>query len=357
MKKDLFNKKILYTDVKLGKIPFNRGFTIKKFLNFVLIYSQMKIFKNSRVYGKPYRLIIDPVNICNLKCSLCPTGANSPGRKKCSMKFEEFKKIIDEMGDYLYSIDLYNWGEPFLNKDIFKMIRYARRKNIIVHISSNLNIFDEKNAEKLVDSRLDYLVVSLDGGSQETYEQYRIGGNFDQVIKNIKLVVQKKKEKKSKFPVICWQLLVMKQNEGELEKVKKMAKEIGVDILDFKPIRADLGHEVLKSDKEKYDSAKEFLPEDEKLSRFDYNKKKRSNKVTNCLYLWSSMTINPDGGVSPCCSTYEDVFDFGNILTDGFKKVWNNENYVESRKLIAKGKEPKVKTVCYSCYKNGIVDN
>jgi len=149
----------------------------------------------------------------------------------------------------------------------------------------------------------------------------------------------------------------MKQNEGELEKVKRMAKEIGVDILDFKPIRADLGHEVLKSDTEKYDSAKNFLPEDEKLSRFDYDKKKRSNKVTNCLYLWSSMTINPDGGVSPCCSTYEDVFDFGNILTEGFEKVWNNENYIESRKLIAKNKEPKVKTVCYSCYKNGIVDN
>ena len=79
------------------------------------------------------------------------------------------------MGAYLYRVDLHNWGEPLLNDEIYRMISYARASNIEVHVSSNLNVINKVKAEKLVESGLDVLIVSLDGACQETYMQYRIG--------------------------------------------------------------------------------------------------------------------------------------------------------------------------------------
>ena len=108
------------------------------------------------------------------------------------MSFSNFRSIIDELGAYLYRIDLHNWGEPLLNDEIYQMISYARASNIEVRVSSNLNTINRVNAENLVKSGLDVLIISLDGASQETYMQYRIGGQFDRVLDNITMISELK---------------------------------------------------------------------------------------------------------------------------------------------------------------------
>ena len=96
-------------------------------------------------------------------------------------------------------------------------------------VSSNFQHFSEAAAEQLISSGLDILILSIDGASQESYEKYRIGGNFRNVIDHISLLVKKKRERGSTTPYICWQFLVMKHNEHEVETAKKMAEELGVD--------------------------------------------------------------------------------------------------------------------------------
>ena len=168
-------KKILQTYV------FNKYIGLKKLSNFFVIGIQHQFLKNSKIVGYPTRLVIDPINLCNLKCPLCPTGQGKTGQPKGRMKLSDFKKIIDELGDYLYEIDLFNWGEPFLNNKIYEIINYAHQKRIQVNISSNLSSFDKKNAKKLVESGLDNLIVSLDGASQESLTKYRCGGDFEKI--------------------------------------------------------------------------------------------------------------------------------------------------------------------------------
>ena len=105
-------------------------------------------------------LVIDPSNICNLHCPLCPTGQGRSDRSKGKMSFVNFRRIIDELGAYLYRVDLHNWGEPLLNDEIYRMISYARAHNIEVRVSSNLNVIDWVKAEKLVKSGLDVLITN-----------------------------------------------------------------------------------------------------------------------------------------------------------------------------------------------------
>jgi MoaA/NifB/PqqE/SkfB family radical SAM enzyme len=89
------------------------------------------------------------------------------------MTFKTFQRIIDELAPWLYKIRLYNWGEPLMHNDLYRMIAYATEKNIGTEISSHLNVFEDTDAEKLVESGLELLVVSMDGADPATYTRYR----------------------------------------------------------------------------------------------------------------------------------------------------------------------------------------
>lgn len=338
---------------------FTRSFTFRRFFNLALIHFQKKIMKNSFIMGYPYKLYIDPSSICNLHCPLCPAGQRREGRSRGVMKFETFKRIIDELSPYLYEISIHNWGEPLVNNDFFRMVRYAHDRKIKTVTSSNLNLLNEEKAEKIVRSGLDWLTVSIDGASPETYSKYRMGGDFNKVIENIKLIQKKKKELGRKNPIVNWQFLVMRQNEHEIEKARKMAKELGIEI-SFDMMRADFGKEIMEDDRTRIKNAMSFLPLNEKYSRYDYKKMQRKIKIKTCPFLWTQAAINWNGSVAPCCAVWEEKYDFGNINEQSFKKIWNNKIYIFSRELIAKKGKVKnksgIRTICANCLRYGFPD-
>ncbi len=302
------------------------------------------------------KLSFDPSSICQLRCPLCPTGQGSSGRTLGKMPFDKFKKLLDEMAPFLYEADLNNWGEPFLNPDLIKMVEYTHKKRIKTSVNTNLNVkLSEKDAENLVKTGLDILYVSMDGITQEIYEKYRKKGNLATVMNNIKLVVRKKNELKSKSPEIVWQFLVGKHNEKQLPVLERTKEELGVNRLVIGMMRSDMGKELFTPDKEKVESMQKWLPENEKLSRYDYKKKQRKLKKKYCHFLWFTSVVNWNGSVSPCCSCYQEKFDFGNAFEQGFKSVWNNEKYIAARDAVAKGK-PNGKTVCDNCIRTGFID-
>ncbi|NQT18588.1 MAG: radical SAM protein [Planctomycetes bacterium] len=337
----------------LAKFVFTRYFTPGKFLNLVRIFIEYKTRKEVlRAY--PYCLVVDPCNSCMLACPLCPTGQGTKGRTKAMMSFDDYKRILDELKNHLYEIYLFNWGESLLNKDIFRMVDYAHGSGIRTRLSSNLNYFEDGFAEKLVASGLDHLIVSLDGTNQHSYKKYRRKGSFEKVIDAVNQIVAEKKRRKSKTPILTWQFLVMKHNEKEVPAVHHMARELEFDIVRITPIRTDTAQEIFQTDEEKMENSKQWLPEDEKLSRFDYGKKKKVITNANCKYLWSMPSINPDGSLSPCCGVYPEKYDFGNVLESGFAAIWNNKKYVAARRVVS-GKKPDMATVCVNCVKNGFI--
>ncbi|MBU1148054.1 MAG: radical SAM protein, partial [Candidatus Omnitrophica bacterium] len=200
----------------------------KKIFNFILAEVQ-KERRDEEVLAFPYWLTIDPTNFCMLKCPFCPTGQARNSRKKGILSFENFKRIIEELGPYLIHVDFCNWGEPLLNKDIYRMISLAKEYKIDIKIDSNFNHLTERGAEEMVRSGLDKVIVSIDGITPETYSKYRIGGDFEKAMGNMKLLIKKKRELESDKPYISWQFLVFRHNEHEIEGAKRMAREMGVD--------------------------------------------------------------------------------------------------------------------------------
>lgn len=304
----------------------------KQFNAWCLLLSYL--FKLPKVWGKPIRLMIEPANMCNLQCPTCPVGNGSIEKNKHLMTFDEFKKIIDEAGRFLYHITLWNWGEPFLNSDLSKMIKYARSKGIYVSTSTNGHFFSDKIANELVQSGLNELIVAVDGLSQETLSQYRKGADLDSIVKGVKRVIDFKKEYKSAKPLVELQFIVMKHNEHELSKLNDFASELGVDKVIAKSFGSQLDITKLK----------EFEPKDKRYSR--YSKKMEKNNI--CKNVWLGMNINADGNVVPCCYDPFEKCLLGNIWENGgVYNIWDGEKMLDLRKQILEDKD-KIE-ICRNC--------
>lgn len=300
--------------------------TFVRFINFLIV--EWELFtRKTVVKGYPYYLFVEPTNICQLKCPLCHTGANINIRPKGKMDLGLLKRIVDQMGKYAFNVFLHNKGEPLLHDDIFHFINYCSKANVGTTISTNFNCsFTEEKAEMLIRSGLESLVVSIDGATQETYAQYRIGGDFTVVIRNLEILLKKKKYLRVKNPFIEWQFLILKHNEKDIQKVKKLARDMGVDSLVF--IKA-----VLPFGYRDEDQVKQWFPTKTNL-RIKQGYDMADNMRNKCWFLWWVAVINYDGGISPCCYVADKSTDFGKMSDHAFREIWNNGNYRFARSLF-----------------------
>ncbi|GAF75307.1 unnamed protein product, partial [marine sediment metagenome] len=202
--------------------------TSKRFINKLINDAEHRLGR-THLFSYPRLAFIESTNICNLRCPLCPTGAGKLPHHAGKMSFDLFKKIIDQIGPYLYEVQLMGFGEPLLNEDIFKIVKYAKNYPMKVRFNTNLTILDKDMARELVGSGLDNLTVSIDGVTQKTYEQYRVGGDLDTVLGNLKLLLDTKKELSIPLPDIRWQFMVIKPNEHEVDAARKMAADLGIE--------------------------------------------------------------------------------------------------------------------------------
>ena len=323
---------------------YHRAITPRRLWNaskVVASYALSNLFRRDIRMGKPFVLMVEPTNFCNLKCPLCPSGNGDMTRERGIMPFEHFKHVFEQQADHLLLLMLWNQGEPFINKHLTDMIRLASAHNVPTLTSTNVHyIKNRETARDIVDSGLSELVVSLDGVTPESYVKYRVGGNFDRVLEGIRLLVQAKRDLQSSHPLIHLQFIIMKHNEHEIEAARKFARELGVDRLSLKTAQV-----YTESD------AETFLPSDEKFSRYDYTADHLStkSKISNtCRHLWYSTVINWDGAVSPCCFDKDVHYGLGDALNESdFDQIWTGQKYTDFRNAILKDR--KSVPICNNC--------
>jgi len=317
--------------------------------------------RTSEISGHPLKLTFDPISVCQLRCPLCPTGRRLQDRGSGHAKLHIFQHLMDEIGDELFFVDFYNWGEPLLNKHLEDMIEIASSKRIMTSMSSNLSLpLTDERARRLVGSGLGELICSLDGATQETYATYRRRGDFKLAVENLRKIVQAKKELGSSRPSIIWRFYVFNFNEHEVEEARALAEEVGVD-------RFVLGSPYLENDQfempdEERAEARSWVPSDPEQNRYhpshpDYVDPAATAKVrSRCDWHYLSTAINPDGGVAPCCAVFKKEHDFGSLEEAGdpptavpYMKVLNNSNFVGIRDRFAGRNNEPTGLVCEEC--------
>lgn len=313
-----------------------------------------KFLKITRLPYLPFILGIEPGNICNLRCPLCPTGAGSNEAKKGFMEFELYKKIFDQLKNSLVTVNLYNWGEPLLNKDLFKIIKYIKdfKRSIFVVTSTNLNIDNKKVLVELLKSGIDEIIVSCDGASKETYEKYRVGGDFNLVMENLRFLSDEKRKLNSNADIV-WNFLVFKHNEHEITLARSMAEKLGVSFR-IGLMRTSMKDEVLKPHQEGIKKDLDWIPDNPQYSAYDKAKLTTKKIIKFCRKPWQEISINWNGEVFPCCAVYGDNFNFGDTNRDSIKDIWNNQKYRQARREII-GCKQAASTICGICKSNGFM--
>jgi hypothetical protein len=250
------------------------------------------------------------------------------------LKWELYKCLIDEIGDYLFDIELYNWGEPLIHKQTPEFIRYAKSKDIKVVVHTNLSIdLSDEYIRNLVRSGLDELVASVDGATQETYERYRRGGNLSLVRNNMERIQAAKRALGSKTPVIIWKFLVFKHNEHEIATAKTTYKDWGADCVGFAGGFMDsnmLEAGIACSSIPEY--ASPFECQAQPRTKTDHKR-----RPPLCSSLYEALTLNSDGSVSPCCGIIDENDDFAKYSpSSGFLSAWNSDKFRAARTLASK---------------------
>lgn len=320
-------------------------------------------FRTSKLHARPLKLTFDPANVCQLRCPLCPTGLQIHDRAPERARMHVFEHLMEEVGDYVFFLDLYNWGEPLLNKDLEEMLRAAAAKKIVTTVSTNLSLpLSDERIYSLVTSGVSEIIVSIDGTSQESYGTYRRKGDFDLAFKNMCRILEMKKKHNLKRPAVVWRYYVFRFNEHEISRARELAAEIGVDRVVFgTPFLDDGRFPLSREDREAMETWPSTLPE---FNRYQSDHPEYEapgtvmEKRNRCDWHYISTAINPDGGVAPCCAVFEEDNDFGS-LEDGsgsYMELVNNEPFTAIRDRFAGRRAESTDLVCEECPTPAIMD-
>lgn len=290
---------------------------------------------NPDIYGLPVSVSAELTNTCNLQCPQCSSGSGLMERSRGFMETNLFIKVIKELGPYLYNLNLYFQGEPMLHP-LFSTFLYSC-KDIHTVVSTNGHYLSEENADMIVRSGLNRLIISIDGLDQKTYSTYRVGGNLSKVLEGLKNVSRAKVRLKSSMEIEI-QFLVNCFNEAQIPAVKKLAETVKAK-LSLKSMQIINSREILT-----------WIPSVKRFSRYETdNGRFRIKSAFNnrCARLWFNPVITWDGKVVPCCFDKDAEYVMGDLNNDSFRDIWDGPKYRIFRKSILTGRH--MIDMCRNC--------
>lgn len=292
----------------------------------------------------PKKIILDACNICQLKCPEC----ENPKRTKDSvignsyLKFKDFKAFLKN-NPFIKNIELSWSGEIFLNPELREIIKFAFKKRITLSAEGgvNLNSVSDETLRDIVKYKFSSIKVSIDGTSQETYSEYRKGGDLKTVLKNIMIINKYKREFCSLFPIMSWQFIIFGHNEHEIPRARQLAEKLGMQFLlqlprnqNYSPVK---NKAFVKGElQQEYATREEYLL----MQGNDY-----MDEI--CKQLWKSPVINSDGNLFGCCWNHSE--SFGNVFESGLGNLLNSEKYVYMKKMLTGKVPPSDNNMCTKC--------
>jgi MoaA/NifB/PqqE/SkfB family radical SAM enzyme len=250
---------------------------------------------------EPRQIRIEGSSFCQLRCPSCPTtsGHIHPAIGSGFLKFENFRELL-ESNPVLERVEISNYGEVFLNPQLLRILEYAHQKNVAISIENgaNLNHVRDEILEGLVKFRVRAMTCSIDGATPESYQKYRVRGNFQQVIRNIERINSYKHSYQSAVPKLVWQFVVFGHNEHEIPIARQMAAKLGMEfrtkltwdakfspICDADFVRAQTAWRSTTREEYEHEHGEKF-----------------GSGI--CHQLWDDPQINWDGKVIGCCQNF-----------------------------------------------------
>jgi MoaA/NifB/PqqE/SkfB family radical SAM enzyme len=293
-----------------------------------------------RSLGLPANLFVEPTGRCTYRCVKC--GRSSPRYRDdgpvgggWEMPMPLFRRLLDEVGDTLVTLRLWHYGAPLLHPDLPGMVRIARSWGVFTAVSSTLSSLTAAIAGELVDAGLDYLVVSFDGGTRETYRRLHGADGFERAREGLVALLAARRGRGARRPFVELQTVVMKGNEGEIDAIRRIGAEAGVDKTTL--VRLDDG-DVGWGVHPGVERPEDLLP-----SRRDLRLDRAAIRaIPRCTLPWHTAVVRYSGLVLPCVTDLGQEYAMGRLSADSppgaFAAIWNGAAFVAYRREVARSR-------------------
>jgi len=267
----------------------------------------------------PPILIIAVTNLCDMACIHCahPVVKKSPGYRGTFMDAEIHSKIVEEtrrFRDQLYVFRYAADGESLLHPEFLDFVEETKRAGIgPVDLTTNAMSLTEEKMRRLLEAPIDVIDVSLDAATRETYEKIRLRGKFDQVVANLRRLVELRNELGSPTKIMT-SIIRQKEALDEIEGFRELWGPYVDEIL-VRGLNTDLG--IVNASETYFD---------EGLARWP------------CPQFWKRVTINHRGEIRFCVEDWRNQGVVGNVLDHSIVEIWQGELYAKFRELHATGR-------------------
>jgi radical SAM protein with 4Fe4S-binding SPASM domain len=265
----------------------------------------------------PFRFWLEPTNICNIKCEMCPNPF-IPKDQLGLMEFTLFKKIIDEASTFANEVYIFHRGESLIHPELHRMISYAKENGLLVKLNTNATILSEKKSREILESGLDLISFSVDGYEKGVFEKIRVGAHFERVVDNVRTFLQLKKDGGYKRPLTQIEIMEFLSYSGTDVRKKRISffskfKGLKFDRTIFRKPH-NVGGNVVLTEAQGY--------------------RVRKKRYSPCSFPWYSLAIHWNGNVCPCPRDFMGDLVIGNLRDRSLVEIWNGEKMLNVRKNI-----------------------
>jgi len=284
--------------------------------------------RRTRNLPPPFRLWIEPTNVCNLSCVVCPTGLGMVKRKG-SMSFETFASIIAQCREYAYDVNLHHRGESLLHPELGEMIRHARQNGVLTNLHTNAALLTEEKAGEILDSGLDLISFSFLGHDAHAHDRLSSEGEFERTVRNVVDFLRLKAERGGGGPFTIVQTLSIPTETSEdparaPREFRRRFAGLGVDRFIVVPAHNFAGDVKLPGQQEPCTPAR-FSP---------------------CTFPWYSLTILWEGTVLPCPQDFLERRPLGNVNDASLLEIWDGERLRDLRAKMVQCEVGEIEPCC-----------
>lgn len=317
-----------------------------------------KILSRDRMLARPLRIHIEVNDFCNLKCPHCPRENPESVKNSGNVPIEAIQRLAPYFRSANY-VGLTGNGEPMMHPQIFDILKIVTENGATPAVISNGTLWRRRGAIEVLPKLGPMIItVSFDGGTKQTFEKWRKGANWEEVLGNLAALRDEKARLGTPHPIVNFLVCLMRDNIGETEKIVEIAREHNVAVVVFQnmyPYVAGLEDERvkdLKATEEAVGRARELglrhgIRVDHLPMAFDVDQRANGNgqRTYHCNNVWEQIHVTVKGEVKFCCWWKEGAI--GDLTKDDLGSLWNNAEWRALRRDIAEGRKPMS---CVGCH-------
>ncbi len=322
--------------------------------NYVTEYRDKSVLLH-RVQGDLRKIYIEVTSRCNLDCITCirHEWQHDPG----DMTLDLFHKIIGDLEKMkrMKEIVFGGFGEPFLHSQIIEMLAKAKRKNYRVTVTTNGQSLSSEIIDKIIELKVDDLVISVDSFEKIEFENIRQGGELELLLENLEELKRKKEKENTIFPRINMEFVLMRKNKNQLEKLSSYSRGLGILsilVTNLLPYNEEMTDEILyKKGENELDMPIQFWATPIRglstmctidLPRMSWGADRQCDFVGN-----DACAVTAGGDVTPCYSLmhshryfifgrekHVSAHSFGNVGDNSLFEIWNSPAYLKFRNRV-----------------------